>query len=77
MGPYDRNVVGAGTASATLAARLSENPATRVLLLDVGPGYADEAPTPPDLLNSRNLANFEHDWRYMASDSGSVAQASR
>lgn len=36
---YDYVIVGAGSSGATLAARLTENPETTVLLLDAGPNY--------------------------------------
>jgi choline dehydrogenase len=36
-GEYDYVIVGAGSAGCVLAARLTENPLTRVCLIEVGP----------------------------------------
>jgi choline dehydrogenase len=59
-------IVGAGTAGAVLAARLSERPETSVLVLEAGPDYASVTATPADLLDSKNIAGPTHDWGYKA-----------
>jgi choline dehydrogenase len=59
---YDYVVVGAGSAGAVIAARLTEDPGTRVLLLEAGgPAEADEISIPaafPTLFKTR------WDWNY-------------
>jgi choline dehydrogenase len=63
---HNHIVVGAGTSGAIIAARLSEDSNTSVLLLEAGPDYAGQSVTPADLLDSKNIAGDAHKWGYKA-----------
>ncbi|MEZ5231322.1 MAG: GMC family oxidoreductase N-terminal domain-containing protein [Acidimicrobiales bacterium] len=60
--PIDVLVVGAGAAGAVVAARVSEDPNRRVVLLEAGPDHPLASALPADLVDGHDNSYTAHDW---------------
>ncbi|MBN9023576.1 MAG: GMC family oxidoreductase N-terminal domain-containing protein, partial [Rhizobiales bacterium] len=79
MESFDVVVIGAGSSGGVIAARLTEDPDCRVLLLEAGPDFPEEETRPPLFTVSgehswKTAAIPEFDWNFANTDrSGTLA----
>jgi len=59
---FDLIVAGAGSGGCVVAARVSENPRVRILLIESGPDYPNVDSLPEDLRNVNHASFNDHDW---------------
>lgn len=63
---YDDIVIGSGSAGATLAARLTQDPSRRVLLLEAGPDFPNIEDIPHGVVNGAAMSLADEDWKFQA-----------
>lgn len=62
--PYDYIIVGGGTAGLTVAARLTEDPAINVLVLEAGDNHRDDPLINTPGLMAGTYGNPKYDWGF-------------